>query len=121
MIRLIGNGRYCLFETRNGKKVLTLEDNPGEKSRYVLINADGIREILITNQKSFRAECILVIGRYRLYEVKDEPDFKTCKHLEFLIGEGYWQGYLLPEGFPTERKTRKRTIPAKELITRTMR
>jgi len=118
MIRLIGNGRYLLIETKNWPKVITLENNFGRKSRYAMTSTNGTREILKADQQPHEAECILAAGKYRLYEVKNEPGIKTCKHLELFIGEGYWQGYLLPAGFPIERKTGKKIIPTKELITK---
>ena len=55
-----------------------------------------------------------------LYKVKDEPNFVDLFHLELLVGEGVWQGYLLPTGLPTAEKKRNRIIPAKEVITKSL-
>jgi hypothetical protein len=51
-----------------------------------------------------------------MYLVKDEPNLSDLTHLELLVGEGVWQGYLLPIGLPNGVKRRK-IIPTKEIIT----
>ena len=63
---------------------------------------------------------VIASGKYRLYKVKDEPNFVDLFHLELLVGEGVWQGYLLPTGLPTAEKKRNRIIPAKEVITKSL-
>ena len=121
MIKLINNGKYNLVEIENGIKALALGEIFGEKSVYFLIDADVIRKTSTQNYQYYEAGFILASGRYRLYDVKSEWNFRSNKHLELSVGEGFWQGYLLPEGFPTTRKTEKRIIPIKELITKAVR
>ena len=40
--------------------------------------------------------------------VKDERELTDLEHLELLVGEGIWQGYLLTTGLPTDEKKRNR-------------
>lgn len=113
MIKLIEQGSYHLLETKGHTKILTLD----KKQVYAWINAEDIGEILVTSHKSHIVDHMLAAGKYRLYDVKDEPGFTDLIHLELFVGEGLWQGYLLPTGLPNNIKKRNRIIPTNELIT----
>lgn len=115
MIQLIKSGKYSLTETKSQTKILILDD----KKTFAWVNAEDIGEILVTSHKSHETDNVLALGNYRLYEVDNDPDLSDQKHLELLVGEGVWQGYLLPTGLPTEKKKRNRIIPTKEIITKT--
>jgi hypothetical protein len=113
MIALVTTGYYTLMETYRHTKILTLDEIP-----LVWINATTIGEILIASHKMHRTDHLLAKGKYRLYEVKDEPKLTDLLHLELHVGNGMWQGYLLPTGLPTETHKRNRIIPTKETITK---
>lgn len=115
MITIVARGRYELIETKGQTKILLLDD----ERIYAWVNAGDIGEILVTSHKKHMADCILSVGHYRLYNVKDEPKLSDQLHLELQIGYRSWQGYLLPTGLPTNTKKRNRIIPTHELITRT--
>lgn len=115
MIKVIQEGTYQLIETKGQTKILTLE----KKRVFAWVNAEDIGEILVTSHKRHKTDNILAIGRYRLYEVKDEPDLTDLQHLEFYVGDKTWQGYLLTTGLPTDEKKRNRIIPTSEIITKT--
>ena len=102
-----------MIETRNDVKILKLD-----KKTYVWIFTKSIGEILVATHRGHRTDQKLVKGEYRIYDVKDEPMLVDQLHLELAIGEGDWQGYLLPTGFPKDRKTRTRIIPTNERITK---
>lgn len=114
MIKLLQEGHYKLIETKGQTKILVLDD----KRIFAWVNALEIGEILVASHKTHKTDNILAIGRYRLYEVKDEPDLTDLLHLELLVGDGVWQGYLLTTGLPTDEKKRNRIIPTKEIITK---
>jgi hypothetical protein len=114
MITLLTQGHYHLLETKNQTKILILN---GEQT-FAWVNAAGIGEILVTSHKSHVTDTILSIGQYRLYRVKDEARLTDMDHLELHVGNGTWQGYLLPTGLPTEEKKRNRVIPTDEVITK---
>lgn len=114
MIKLIKQGDYQLIETKGLNKVLNLSD----KGTYAWINAEGIGEILVTSHKKHQADYVLAVGKYRLYEVKDEPKLADTLHLELTTGKGNWQGYLLISGLPTAKDKKNRIIPTKEIITK---
>ena len=116
MIKLLTNGTYKLIETRRDTKILLFDKN-GKPHSYAWINAGDIGEILVTTHKSHKVDHMLAVGKYRLYEVKDEPRLTDLTHLELLVGDGVWQGYLLPLGMPNGVK-RRRIIPTKEIITK---
>lgn len=114
MIKLLQEGHYKLIETKGQTKILVLDD----KRVFAWVNALEIGEILVASHKTHKTDNILAIGRYRLYEIKDEPDLTDLLHLELLVGDGVWQGYLLTTGLPTDEKKRNRIIPTKEIITK---
>lgn|SRR3989344_4717036 len=114
MIRLLQQGKYMLIETRGQTKILILN---GRKT-FAWINAAEIGEILVASHKTHKVDQILAIGKYRMYEVKDEPKLTDLVHLELFVGDGKWQGYLLPTGLPTEKKKRNRIVPTEEAITK---
>lgn len=113
MIRLIDQGYYHLLETKGHTKILTLD----KKKVYAWVNAEDIGEILVTTHRSHIVDHLLAAGKYRLYEVKNEFSFTDGLHLELFVGEGLWQGYLLPTSLPNDIKKRNRIIPTNETIT----
>lgn len=115
MIQLLDEGAYELIETKGQIKILTLD----KKKSFAWINAKGIGEILVVSHTSHKADCILSVGKYRLYKVKNEPHLTDLIHLELFVGNGQWQGYLLLTGLPTDKKKRNRIIPTTEVITKT--
>jgi hypothetical protein len=115
MIKLMTEGSYELIETQNQIKVLILD----KKDSFAWVNVKGLGEILVTTHKAHKTDCILSVGKYRLYKVKDEPHLTDLIHLELFVGHGTWQGYLLLSGLPTDKKKRNRIIPSREVITKT--
>lgn len=115
MITVLARGTYTLFETKQHTKMLTLD----EKATYAWVHLQNKSEILVISYVLPTIDHTLSIGSYRLYKVKDEPDLKDQIHLELSVGQGMWQGYLLPNGLPTEKKKRNRIIPTHECITTT--
>lgn len=114
MIFLLEEGQYRLIETKGHTKILILE-----KKMFAWVNAAEIGEILVTSHKTHEVDHLLTIGKYRLYEVRNEPKLKDSIHLELSVGHGYWQGYVLPTGLPNDKKKRNRIIPTNELISKT--
>lgn len=114
MIKIVKLGDYRMIETKRNTKLLILD----EKKSYAWINVKDIGEILVSTQKHFKTDAVLASGKYRVYQVKNEEDFTDLMHLELYVGNAFWQGYLLPTGFPTMKSTRHRIIPTSEIITR---
>lgn len=113
MIRLIEQGEYRLIETKGHTRILILEDKV-----FAWITAGEIGEILVASYKTHTVDHILSAGKYRIYQVKDEPQLTDLLHLELHAGGGTWQGYLLPTGLPDKKDKRNRIIPTKETITK---
>lgn len=114
MLKLLHSGTYHLIETKGHTKILTLNG----KRTYAWVVAGSIGEILVTSHKTHRVDHTLAIGKYRLYDVKNEIGLRGVQHLELMVGQGIWQGYTLPTGLPTDTKKRNRIIPTREVITR---
>jgi hypothetical protein len=113
MIKLLAHGNYNLTETRHLTKILELS----EIGIYAWINAGEIGEILVLSGE-YPKLYTLASGNFRLYEVKDEPDYIDTLHLELFTGKNSWQGYLLPTGLPNKTHIRSRILPTEELITK---
>ena len=111
MIKLLKKGSYSLVETRNDIKILKLD-----QKTFVWIYTKSIGEILVTTHNPHKTDQKLAKGEYRLYDVTSEPKLVDQLHLELSVGEDDWQGYLLPTGFPRNKKTRSRIIATNELI-----
>lgn len=116
MIKLLEDGSYTLVETHRHIKILNL----GNEKVFAWINVAGIGEILVASHNPHRTDHILAVGKYRLYEVKDEPILTDLIHLELLVGDGIWQGYLLTKGLPSAKNSRVRIIPTLEIITKSV-
>lgn len=115
MIYLIKSGSYKLLETKNNTKILLIDD----KTFAWVEPKTG--EILVLSHKIHQSDCVLAVGHYELYDVIDESTLSDQLHLELEIGRSSWQGYLLPTGFPDNRKHRSRIIPTHEIITGNLR
>lgn len=113
MIRVIKDGNYRLFETKDYTRILELDS-----AQYAWVTAEKIGEILVLTHSPHNIEQLLSMGKYRLYEVRDEPKLVDEPHLELHICNKAWQAYLLPTGLPTKGKSRSRLIPTKEVISR---
>lgn len=116
MIMLLKEGLYQLVETKGQTKILMLD----KSKAYAWVNVLDFGEILVSSHRAHKTNNVLAVGKFRLYDVKDEPKLTDLQHLELLVGDGKWQGYLLPTGIPTTKNTKKRIIPTKELITKTI-
>ena len=112
MITLQRSGLYRLIETKANTKVLYIDHDI-----YAWVEPVNIGEILVYSHRSHKTDCILSIGRFRLYVVEDESKLSDQMHLELEVGEGHWQGYLLLSGLPDDTHKRARIIPTIETIT----
>ncbi len=111
MITLQQSGQHKLIETKANTKILYLDD-----STYAWVEPPAIGEILVSTHQPHKADCILSVGDYYLFGVKDEPELSDNMHLELEVGRNIWQGYLLLTGLPTDVKKRSRIIPTTEII-----
>lgn len=112
MIKLVRNGSYKLIETKKHTKVLYIDDDI-----FAWVEPVSIGEILVVSHAVHITDCVLSLGKYRIYTVEDEPELVDNMHLELEVGEGQWQGYLLLTGLPDSHKKRSRIIPSNEIIT----
>lgn len=112
MIKLIKSGRYKLIRTKHYVKILYLD-----KDAFAWIEPPKIHELLVTTHRQHKTDCLLSVGRYNLYDLKDDQRFSSHLRLELEVGEGQWQGYLLLNGLPTDQKIRCGIIPAHDVVT----
>ena len=113
MVKLVLQGKYKIIETWGETRILILDD----KDRYAWIHASGIGEILVTTKKKFTSHYTIARGKFRVYEVRKEAELIDGLHLELYVGEGLWQGYLLPTGLPKNKDIRNKIVPTNQIIT----
>lgn len=101
MIKTIRVGQYSLLETVRDTKLLILD----QKDTFAWITAQNIGELLVVTHKPHKTDYILAVGEYRMYDISGEPKFTDLAHLELQVGNNEWQGYLLPTGLPTDKKS----------------
>lgn len=111
MITRITKGSYRLVGTKDKKRILYLEDQG-----YLWGYAKGIGDLFTFSKHAHVQEYLMAQGEYRIYSVKDEPEFVDLRHLELEVRPGVWQGYLLLTGLPTAKKIRSRIVPTDEVI-----
>jgi hypothetical protein len=112
MITTVRTGFYKLIETKHNTKILYLDNEV-----FAWVEPKNIGEILVASHKVHRTDCILSMGHFHVYDVKDEPSLSDQLHLELEAGRNVWQGYLLLSGLPDAHKKRGRIIPTIETIT----
>ncbi|OYW43085.1 hypothetical protein B7Z28_01040, partial [Candidatus Saccharibacteria bacterium 32-45-3] len=93
MITLTQYGRHKLIETKKNTKILYLNDR-----EYAWVEPPSLGEILVASHKVHKTDCVLSVGDFHLYTVKDEPELSDNMHLELEVGHNAWQGYLLLTG-----------------------
>lgn len=116
MITVVSDGNYQLFETLKQTKLLILD----KKQTFLWMYTGKIGEILAHPQQPHSTYFLLADNFYRLYVVKNEPNLTDLFHLELFVGNGKWQGYLLPAGLPTQYHKRNKIIPTNEIITQSL-
>ena len=62
----------------------------------------------------------MVSGRFRLYEVHNDQNFKEGVYLELSGVAGKWNCYLLPLGLPDTNISKKSIITTNKCITKTI-
>jgi hypothetical protein len=113
MIKLLKLGKYRLVVAKDGNRILYL----GTQG-YLWKQTKNIGELLLFSKHPHRQDYVMSDGTYRLYQIKDEPNFVDLQHLELKAGPNRWQGYLLLTGLPTPKRIRRRIVPTQEVITK---
>jgi hypothetical protein len=111
MIKLLREGTYRLIETKKLIKILYLDNKT-----YAWLHAAPIGEIIVASRRLHKTDYVLSSGRYRLYEVDNEPRLIDQQHLELEVEIGKWQGYLLFTGLPSAIRKSGRILPTHEKI-----
>lgn len=112
MITLLHEGTYRLIETNKRVKILYLDGHA-----FAWVYGLHIGEMLVVSRRQHKTDYVLSIGKYKLYDVEDEPALVDQQHLELEVGKHKWQGYLLFTGLPSLVKKRGRIMPTTERIT----
>ena len=113
MLKIVDHGCYHLYESSEQDKILIMD----KKRTYRWKKLHDSGEIISGSAKNSESDHLLAIGKYRLYTVKDETDLSDGDHLELFIGDGKWQGYLLPLGLPLNKKINYQILATDEIIT----
>jgi len=113
MIKILDQGCYQLYKATNESKLLTID----KKKNYIWNKQADKEDITLCAYKNSKKDELLTVGKYRLYAVKNENDLSDGEHLELFVGDGKWQGYLLPTSLPSDKKLTSPIYPTEEIIT----
>ncbi|MDP2632734.1 MAG: hypothetical protein Q8P25_03350 [Candidatus Curtissbacteria bacterium] len=113
MVKKLKEGEYELFETDIRTRFIILDG----QGKFIWSFAKNIGAVLIGSKKKHKPDKIIACGYFRAFEVEDEPGLTDSVHLELCVGQGKWQGYLLPKGLP-ENDGKYRIIPTNEVISK---
>lgn len=91
-----------------------------DEKEYLWEYAKGIGDLLLFAKQEHPPLSILSKGTYKIYDVKNEPEYVDLQHLELSVGNNTWQGYLLLTGLPNARKIRSKFVPTNEIISVTL-
>ena len=112
MIKLIEQGNYQLVGTKHHVTILYLN-----KRRYIWLWAKHIGQMLVLSKYTTDEESyILAQGKFKLFDVIKEPHLVDLPHLQLSIDGKKWQGYLLLNGLPTGKASKRRIIYTDEVI-----
>ena len=106
------HGRYTMFETPIGNRILALGENlwfawvPGEQG-----------EILVRSDSSHERDRTIHEGEFYLVDFEDDESFRDVPHL-FLEENDAFREIILPNGLPTDADTQKRVIGTDKTIAR---
>lgn len=65
-----------------------------------------------TDEESY----ILAQGKFKLFDVVNEPHLIDLPHLQLSLDGKKWQGYLLLNGLPTIKTSKRRIVHTDEII-----
>ena len=111
MVTSLRKGTYRLIETKEQTKVLTLDEKV-----YSWVVDDEFPKIGIMTHNPRNTDHLLATGKYRLHQILDDPELSELQHLKLNVGEKLWQGYVLLNGLPNDKKKSSRIIPTKTIL-----
>lgn len=115
MITVLKRGNYWQLKSPDPSLQFLLEMEDSDNAYLIaeIRNNTGIVEFTSARQKEIEFS-----RKYRLYETCNEKLLTDGLHLEILLKDGCWQGYLLPQGIPDKKLRKKDVIRTSELITK---
>jgi hypothetical protein len=112
MVTLFEKSFYCLVKTKSGSRLLCIE-----RGTFTWVDPETIGEMRVATHTPHTTDYVIRTGRYRLYDVKDEPPLAGLQHLELEYGPTDWHGYLLLTGLPRDQEERTCVVPTPQIIT----
>jgi hypothetical protein len=106
------HGRYSLFETPRGNRILTL----GTDLWFAWVKGDQGDSLVRSDEDHERARTIQE-GEYYLVDFQADPSFTDVPHL-FLERDDHFQELILPNGLPTQDDTQRRVVETEKTMER---
>jgi len=111
-VRVLDKGRYELFVTNHGHRILALDGN-----RWFAWIKGKLGDILVRTDSDHVKDHTLQSGKFYLVDVREDPKVKDMLHLFLQKGDKY-QERLLPNGLPTDDDPQQRIVATDETIAR---
>lgn len=109
-VRVQRRGRYELFETPRGHRILALDG-----TRWFAWVRGQQGEILVVSDADHVRERTLRAGEYYLVSFENDPDFSDVPHL-FLEQGGRYLEVILPNGLPSDTDRQKRIVSTEKHV-----
>lgn len=106
------HGRYELFETPRGNRILTL----GGDLWFAWVTGEQ-GEILVRSDEDHERTRTIQDGEFYLVDFQADPSFTDVPHL-FLERESRFQEVILPNGLPTHDDAQRRVVQTDKTVDR---
>ena len=109
-VKINDKGRYELFETTRGHRILVLND---EQWFAWVKGQQG--EILVHTDSDHEKDHTFQEGEFYLADFEDDPNYRDMPHL-FLQNGDRFEEVILPNGLPTEQDKQKKVVDTAETV-----
>ena len=103
-VKVEDKGRYELFETTRGHRILVLNDE-----RWFAWVEGQQGEILVHSDPDHEKDHTIQEGQFYLVDFEDDPNYQDNPHL-FLQKEEHFQELIVPNGLSNDEDHQKRTV-----------
>ncbi len=112
-VNVEGKGRYELFETTHGHRILVLSD----KQWFAWVEGQK-GEILVLSDSDHEKDHTIQEGDFYLADFQDDPKFQNNQPHLFLQKGDEFKELIVPNGLPTENDSQKKVVSTDDAISK---
>ena len=118
MITVMSRGEYFLEKKPMLLTLIDGEETERKSTGYHFILTKEKGDIFFVPEEKSKTTKDMVLGRFRLYKVINDQNFKEGTYLELSGTSGKWKCYVLPHGLPDKNVSEKSIIATNKCITK---